>query len=193
MTMFSDGVKIEKEEYNKIVYPEALLDKKCGGCVRCEKRDHGKEGYHCCMQNYNIDIRPTDKACIHWWNKEEHLRIEKANKEAKENRRKELWGIYAKKEPIKLPIVNDGYGIIPKCPVCGEMPYSTEQCHWCGQKFVQDEEVEEYSKPKIIKGKCFGCGSDVDIRVSKYNGHKSYYCDKCGMSIMEQESGRKYI
>lgn len=75
--------------------------------------------------------------------------------------------------------------MIPKCPVCGEMPYSTEQCHWCGQKFVQDEEVEEYSKPKIIKGKCFGCGSDVDIRVSKYNGHKSYYCDKCGMSIME--------
>lgn len=53
------------------------------------------------MQNYNIDIRPTDRACIHWWNKEEHLRIEKANKEAnkeaEEKRRKELWSIYAKK------------------------------------------------------------------------------------------------
>lgn len=116
--------------------------------MRCEKRDHGKEGYHCFMQNYNIDIRPTDRACIHWWNKEEHLRIEKANKEAEKN-----CGVFMlKKEPIKLPIVNDGYGMIPKCPVCGEMPYSTKQCHWCGQKFVQDEEVEEHFKPKIIKG-----------------------------------------
>ena len=24
------------------------------------------------MQNYNIDIHPTDKACVHWWDKEEH-------------------------------------------------------------------------------------------------------------------------
>lgn len=38
--------------------------------------------------------------------------------------------------------MNDGYGMIPECPICGEMPYSTEQCYWCGQRFVQDEEVE---------------------------------------------------
>ena len=28
-----------KEDYNKIIYPEELLDKKCAGCVRCEKRN----------------------------------------------------------------------------------------------------------------------------------------------------------
>ena len=52
------------------------------------------------MQNYDIDIDPTDKACVHWWNKEEHERIERQNDEAQENRRKELWKIYAKKDPI---------------------------------------------------------------------------------------------
>lgn len=136
---FSDGIEKIKEDYNKIIYPEELLDKKCAGCVRCEKRNsygRKKYGYHCMMQNYDIDIDPTDKACVHWWNKEEHERIERLNDEAQENRRKELWKIYAKKDPIKLPIVNDGYGMIPECPICGEMPYSTEQCYWCGQRFV---------------------------------------------------------
>ena len=64
--------------------------------------------------------------------------------------------------------------MIPECPICGEMPYSTEQCYWCGQRFVQDEEVEEYATPQTIKGNCFNCGADVVIHVSKYNGHKSY-------------------
>lgn len=98
---FSDGIEKIKEDYNKIIYPEELLDKKCAGCVRCEKRNsygRKKYGYHCMMQNYDIDIDPTDKACVHWWNKEEHERIE--------------------------------------------------------------------------------------IHVSKYNGHKSYHCNKCGCSIM---------
>ena len=184
---FSYGIEKIKEDYNKIIYPEELLDKKCAGCVRCEKRNsygRKKYGYHCMMQNYDIDIDPTDKACVHWWNKEEHERIERLNDEAQENRRKELWKIYAKKDPIKLPIVNDGYGMIPECPICGEMPYSTEQCYWCGQRFVQDEEVEEYATPQTINGNCFNCGADVVIHVSKYNGHKSYHCNKCGCSIM---------
>lgn len=36
---FSDGIEKIKEDYNKIIYPEELLDKKCAGCVRCEKRN----------------------------------------------------------------------------------------------------------------------------------------------------------
>lgn len=55
---------------------------------------------------------------------------------------------------------------------------------WCGQRFVQDEEVEEYATPQTINGNCFNCGADVVIHVSKYNGHKSYHCNKCGCSIM---------
>jgi len=52
---FSDGIPERKERYmnNDIFrYPEELLDKKCGGCVRCQLRDHGdKGGYHCTMRN----------------------------------------------------------------------------------------------------------------------------------------------
>jgi hypothetical protein len=41
---FSDGIPDRIENYNAMVYPEALLDKKCGGCVRCEKRDRESQG-----------------------------------------------------------------------------------------------------------------------------------------------------
>ena len=33
----------------------------------------------------------------------------------------------------------------PKCPHCGEMPYSTEQCVFCGQRFVQDKKTRRES------------------------------------------------
>ena len=146
---FSDGIPNRRENYNAIVCPEALLDKKCGECYRdWEKRDgKNEQGFHCSMQNYKKDILPTDKACVHWWDKEEHERVENARQEDTESRRKELWDIYSKKEPIKLPIENDGYGMILMCPICGEMPYSTEQCHWCGQRFIQDKKIEEYNAP----------------------------------------------
>lgn len=187
---FEDGIpnREERRNHNEIfIYPEELLDKKCGGCRRCEKRDgHGtkKDGYHCCMRNYNIDITPDDKACVDYWDKEEHDRIERLREEDQEKRREELWSIFATKEPVKLPIQNDGYGRIPICPVCGEMPYSTEQCHWCGQRFIQDDEVEEYAEPQTIECKCTNCGKPGLIHVSKYNGHKSFHCLHCGVSWM---------
>lgn len=74
---------------------------------------------------------------------------------------------------------------IPKCPVCGEMPYSTEQCHWCGQHFLQDEEIKKYAEPKIQKGSCPNCGAPIDIHISSYNGHKYFHCDACKMTVME--------
>ncbi len=184
---FSDYEK-PTENYNEIIYPESLLDKKCGGCVRCELRKHpykGKSGgYHCCIQSYDTDIFPMDKACVHYWDKENHERIKQLQAEAEENRRKELWAAYSGREPVKLPIINDGYGMIPECPVCGEMPYSTEQCHWCGQKFIQDDDIKEYAKSVKKKMKCINCGADVIADVSKYNGHIRYSCAKCGASVM---------
>lgn len=74
--------------------------------------------------------------------------------------------------------------MIPECPICGEMPYSTEQCHWCGQRFIQDKEVEEYKKPLTKEVTCFSCGRKVIANVSKYNGHISYHC-QCGISFIE--------
>lgn len=185
---FSEGIP-DRKNNRKVIYPEELLDKKCGDCVRCTLRDHPykgkKEGYHCSMQPYDVDIFPTDKACIHWWDKAEEEEIERLHQEDIEKRRKELWDIYAKKEPINLPLIHDGYGMIPECPICGEMPYSTEQCHWCGQRFVQDKEMEEYEKPLTKSEKCPNCNADITIYISKYNGHKHFHCAKCGFAAME--------
>lgn len=167
---------------------EELKGKNCGGCKRCKKRNHsynGKsKGFHCTMQYYDVDILQTNQACEHYWDREKFEKAEKEIVEATENRRKELWAIYSEKEPVKLPIVNDGYGMIPECPVCGEMPYSTEQCHWCGQRFVQDEEVKEYSEPLTKEMECLDCGKKVIANISKYNGHFSYHCKNCGCHAM---------
>lgn len=190
---FDEGIPDRKEERRrKLIYPEELLDKKCGGCVRCIERDHmyqgKKEGYHCTKLPYEREITPDDKACVDYWDKAEEDRLETLHQQDVENRRKELWDIYGKKEPVKLPIVRDDFGgRIPICPICGEMPYSTEQCHFCGQRFIQDKEIEEYNTPDTGTMDCFKCGGKGTVRFirSKYNGHKSGECTKCGMSFIE--------
>ena len=89
---FSDGIPKRREDFSRIIYPEELLDKKCGGCVRCELRDNrSKEknsGYHCSMQDYDIDIHPEDKACVLYWDRAYHEECERLHEQDIENRRK---------------------------------------------------------------------------------------------------------
>ena len=159
--------------------------KKCADCVRFGEREYIKPGYACSMKHYDIDVFPEDAACEEFWSRERQEEWDKQYDRDIEKRREELWAVYAGKDPVKLPIVNDGYGFIPMCPACGEMPYSTEQCHWYGQRFIQDEQVEDYNKPLTEKCKCPNCGADGEIHIAKYNGHKSFHCEKCGMRWME--------
>lgn len=161
--------------------------KKCSGCVRFEERWGEKEKgtYHCCRQPYTIDKFPEDEACEEYWDRAEHEAEEKRKEEEIEAKRKEMWAIYADKPPVKLPVVFDGYGMIPECPVCHDMPYSTEQCHWCGQRFIQDDEIIEYSKPKQAERTCIVCGGRMIGIESKYNGHFHGKCENCGAVIME--------
>ena len=161
---------------------------KCGGCVRCEKRDRPNEtGYHCTAQNYTLDIDPENEACCAYWDKAEQEKLDRIYAEKFGAEKQERWKIYSKKPPVKLPIVFDGFGMIPVCPVCKEETYSTEQCNWCGQRFIQDEEIEEYNRPgpeeTII---CVICGQKTLTGVrSKYNGHFHGCCKSCGAVIME--------
>lgn len=186
---FSDGIPKREERVldgNVFIYPADIIGKTCGGCLRCSKRKRkGETGHHCSMRNYDIDIDPDGQACVSYWDREEHEILEKQRAEDTEKRRKELWAIYAEREPVKLLIVYDGYGNIPECPVCGEMPYNTEQCHWCGQRFIQDEEIEEYNKPSGYPEKCKNCDRMGTVYRSKYNGHRHFHCENCGMSWME--------
>lgn len=77
---------------------------------------------------------------------------------------------------------------VPKCPHCGEMPYSYQRCVFCGQRFIQDDLAKERSKPPEIKHEdCFNCGgkNTVEYTESTLNGHKRGECINCGMKFME--------
>lgn len=183
---FSDGLPERPVIAGTDKTPEELAGKVCGGCIRCKERDRpGETGWHCWRQSYWHDISPDDRACEMYWDKTEQAELERVRETEQDNHRKELWAIYSKREPVKLPIVNDGFGWIPECPVCGLMPYSTTQCHWCGQRFLLDEEVEEYNRLETAEMECPMCGEKMTVTVSSYNGHKSGHCEKCGVRFME--------
>lgn len=185
---FGEGIPETTERMNTnetFIYPEELLDKTCDGCVRFEPRDRGYKGWHCKGRRWDVDVWPDHKACVGYWDREERDRAEAEHQAATEARRQELWAIYAEKEPILLPLVWDGYGRIPECPICGEMPYSTEQCYWCGQRFIQTEEIKDYAEPKEIDYTCPTCGTVGKAGISKYNGHKHFRCEDCGFAFME--------
>lgn len=45
----------------------------------------------------------------------------------------------------------------PRCPYCGEMPYSREQCVFCGQRFLPDEsKLEGYTIETVICDELIG-------------------------------------
>lgn len=60
---FSDGMPVRERRSSTSIYPEELLDKKCGGCMRCQPRKRkGETGYRCTTQPYTKDISPEDNA-----------------------------------------------------------------------------------------------------------------------------------
>lgn len=76
----------------------------------------------------------------------------------------------------------------PRCPHCGEMPYSTEQCVFCGQRFVQDgQRRREAEPPKVETMDCFICGGEGTMKGcrAKINGHFHGKCEKCEAVMME--------
>ena len=75
----------------------------------------------------------------------------------------------------------------PQCPHCGEMPYSYEQCVFCGQRFVQDGKTEEMSQPpEEERMDCLFCGGKETMKGyrAKINGHFHGKCEKCGAVVM---------
>lgn len=95
-----------------------------------------------------------------------------------------------KKPPIKIgwECEYDG-SVFPQCPACGEMPYSTERCTFCGQRFIQDDsQLQEYTKPTPEERMdCFICGGKNTMvgRRAKCNGHFHGHCEQCGCTVIE--------
>ena len=157
----------------------------CGECVRYEKREFRKDGYHCTIKDYDINIDGNAPACKHYWDRDICETIKDIHEQLQEEARLKRWAENESKPPVKLPIVFDGYGMIPECPNCGEMPYSTEQCYFCGIRFKQTDEVKEYATPILVDMKCPICGEVGNANKSRYNGHRHFKCEKCGCVMME--------
>lgn len=146
------------------------------------------------------EITPNSKACHNWghravWNAK--LRIGEIK-----SRAGRIFDVFIRapigtlRKPARL-IWGDDYdsltdkiirNAVPICPHCGEMPYSTRQCVFCGQRFIQDEAVAEYNKPpEKVTRNCPHCGGEKTLvgSRSKINGHFHGKCEKCGCVIME--------
>lgn len=78
--------------------PEEYKTETCEKCVRCGKGTPKKPGYHCMMKRIGDSISPEDKACREFWSKKRQKELEALREQDVENRRKELWAIYAKKK-----------------------------------------------------------------------------------------------
>lgn len=94
----------------------------------------------------------------------------------------------AKKRPRRIWWQQDEDGCFPYCPACKEMPYSTRQCLFCGQRFVQDDMVAWYNTPsEEIRIDCPICeGKDTMVGTNaKSNGHFHGKCTKCGARVIE--------
>lgn len=95
-----------------------------------------------------------------------------------------------RKPPIRIAWEKDyDGGVYPACPACGEMPYSTERCIFCGQKFIQDDKkLQDYATPpEEVRMDCVVCGGKntmVGTRA-KSNGHFHGRCEACGALMME--------
>ena len=99
-----------------------------------------------------------------------------------------------RKEPVRIRWQNDYGMIMPYCPSCGEMAYSTERCKFCGQKFIK-EEKHPWTKKEVTGGvldddgilTCDACGShDMElISHSRGEGFFDYTwrCRGCGARI----------
>lgn len=130
----------------------------------------------CTSVSMESEITPDSKACKDWeyrakWNAK--LRMECIKSKARR-----IFDVCIRvpigrlRKPVRL-IWRDTYDgatdrIIrnaePECPHCGEMPYSTDRCVFCGQRFIQDEAVAEYNKPpeKVVMN-CPMCGGEKTL------------------------------
>ena len=109
-----------------------------------------------------------------------------------------------RKDPVPIRWENDYGMMMPYCPSCGEMAYSTERCVFCGQKLLPTEQPQKNER-EIIGGyadkegilRCDKCKGDELAVVSHEDGSNffgwTYKCERCGnhVSIRTYRIGAK--
>lgn len=99
-----------------------------------------------------------------------------------------------RKDPVRIRWENDYGMMIPYCPSCGEMAYSTERCVFCGQKLISENKPR--NKMVVMGGHddengiitCDKCGGKDNMElISHADGagffEYTYRCGGCGNHI----------
>lgn len=154
----------------------------------------------CTSVSMGSEITLDSKACEHW----EHRAVwnAKLRMEGIKSRARRIFDVCIRvpigglRKPVRL-MWQDTYdgatdriirNAVPECPRCGEMPYNTKRCVFCGQRFIQDEVVAEYNKPpeKVVLN-CPRCGGENTLigARAKCNRHFHGKCEKCGCELTE--------
>lgn len=119
-----------------------------GGWWKIAKRPRPGQSVYCWNHDARIEWDGNEMACEHWearwwWNLKQYRDYAKYNAGRRwyEHVRKRVGGL---RKPVPLRWVDYFDGMRdeivsagePQCPHCGEMPYSTKQCQFCGQRFT---------------------------------------------------------
>lgn len=167
----------------------------CGGCVRYTQDWRNPERYHCSGALRDGAVCENTPACKDYWDRKAQTEMEEEYARKDEEERQEKIRQNWNKPPLPafwekdyLVYQEKESGAMPFCPNCGEPLYDTDRCYFCGQKILQDKEMENFMAPPSEEHLdcpvCGGKGTFVCIR-SKYNGHRHGRCSRCGSAVME--------
>ena len=155
---------MNKYKIEHAIFSRIAKVKRCGSCFRCQEADKYHGGWwnisvkppkgvkvHCCSA-CSPECTGMDMRACEWWEPRWYWNMHQRWSRTRyhlgrvwiENVRMRIGAL---RKPVPLIWVDglNAAGEIaplsdPKCPHCGEMPYSTTQCQFCGQRFINATE-----------------------------------------------------
>ena len=173
-------------------------DVTCAGCVRFHERNmQGEKESYCTMYGKG-PVSANDKHCDQYWDRELYERARDEYEQRKEEERLARIEANKDKPPVEIgwgaeyDYVTDSAVMVPECPVCHEMPYSLEECYFCGTKFIQDDPaLIEYKanngRTKEELSTCLECKGVLHTISIMRNGEwrvANGWCEGCGMRFI---------
>lgn len=152
---------MNKFKIEHAVFSKLAKFKRCGSCFRCEEEGtftrfweiikKPRKGVQVsCHSACSPDCISVDMKACEWWKPRWYWNAEQRWRRFKYNFGR-WWcehvriPLGSRRKPLPLEWVdclNAGGQLVrmgePRCPHCGEMPYSIKQCVFCGQRFCDE-------------------------------------------------------
>ena len=150
-----------------VIFSRIAKIKRCGSCFRCEERGcysgflelsvKPRKGMDVkCCSACSPECKSMEQRACEWWYPRWLWNLRQKwwsfhysmGRKWIENVRMPLGAL---RKPVALEW-EDGLNLAgelsvrndPRCPHCGEMPYSLKQCQFCGQRFLEVDDEQRY-------------------------------------------------